>query len=78
MAYSAHETRASKIPLTITSGTNDKNIVVDQTAPLPTGKSFRPIGTVDLQAKVETVIKITNADTNGFVILDALQLIPIE
>jgi len=78
MAYSAHETRASKIPLTITSGRNDKKIVVDQTAPLPTGKSFRPIGTVDLESKVETVIKITNEGTTGFVILDALQLIPIQ
>jgi hypothetical protein len=78
MAYSAHETRASKIPLTITSGRNGKDIVVDQTVPLPSGKSFRPIGTVDLESKVETVIEITNADTNGFVILDALQLILIE
>jgi hypothetical protein len=52
--------------------------VVDQTLPLPDGKHFRPIGAVELKANTETVIPITNADTAGFVILDALQLLPIE
>ncbi|EGF29379.1 FAD-dependent oxidoreductase [Rhodopirellula baltica] len=78
MAYSAHETRAKNIPLAITSGTNRKTILVDQTLPLPDGQYFRPIGTVDLSADVETEIQITNADTTGFVIIDALQLLPAE
>jgi len=78
MAYSAHETRAKNVPVTVTTGTHSETIVVDQTVPLPGGKHFRPIDTVDLKAAVETVIQITNADTNGFVILDALQLLPIE
>jgi hypothetical protein len=33
---------------------------------------------VDLEADVETVIQITNAETVAFVILDALQLLPIK
>jgi len=37
-----------------------------------------PIDTVDFKANAETVIRITNADTAGFVILDALQLLPIK
>lgn len=52
--------------------------MVDQTAPLPDGKRFRPIDTVDLKADAETIIQIKNAGTTGFVILDALQLLPIE
>ena len=52
--------------------------MVDQTVSLPDGKHFRPIDTVDLKANVETVIQITNADTAGLVILDALQLLPIK
>ena len=78
MAYSAHETRAKKIPLGITSGTNRKTILVDQTLPLPDGQYFRPIGTVDLSADVETEIQISNQDTTGFVVFDALQLLPAE
>jgi hypothetical protein len=78
MAYSAHETRAKNIPLAIASGTKSKTISVDQTLPLPEGQFFRPVGTVDLSADVETVIRITNADTTGFVIIDALQLLHAE
>ena len=36
------------------------------------------IGTVDLEADTETIIQVTNSDTVGFVILDALQLLPVK
>ncbi len=78
MAYSAHETRAEKIPVTVTSGPHKRGIQVDQTVPLPNGEHFRPIGVVALTADTETVIQITNADATGFVIIDALQLLPAE
>jgi hypothetical protein len=78
MAYSAHASRAKHIPVIISSGSDMQTFAVDQTKPLPAGKHFQPIATVDLQADVETLIQVTNADTTGFVILDALQLLPIE
>jgi hypothetical protein len=78
MAYSAHESRAKNVPVTVYSGDSQKSFEVDQTKPLPSGEHFRPVAIVDLQADVETVIQITNADTTGFVILDALQLLPEE
>ncbi|PHQ37022.1 FAD-dependent oxidoreductase [Rhodopirellula bahusiensis] len=78
MAYSPHETRAKNIPVTVSSGIHSKTIVVNQTLPLPDGRHFRSIGTVDLNADVETEIQIANSDTAGFVILDALQLMLIE
>jgi len=78
MAYSAHETRAKNVPVTVTSGSHRKEFMVDQTTPLPKGKHFRPIDSVDLEANVETVIQIKNAETVGFVILDALQLLPVN
>ena len=78
MAYSAHETRAKNVPVTVSSGPHNKDIMVDQTIPLPRGKHFRQIDMVDLEADVETVIQITNAETVAFVILDALQLLPIK
>jgi hypothetical protein len=78
MAYSAHESRATNVPVTITSGAYKKTCIVDQTKPLPEEKPFRLIDTVVLQANVETEIRITNANTSGFVILDAFQLLPVE
>ena len=76
MAYSPHETRATNVPVTVASGAYTKLFTVDQTIPLPTGKHFRPVGIVDLQSDMESTITVTNTDTNGFVILDALQLLP--
>ncbi|MEW4530931.1 FAD-dependent oxidoreductase [Maioricimonas sp. JC845] len=78
MAYSAHETRATNVPVRVTSGTHTTALTVDQTVPLPNGNAFRSVGEVELDAGVESVLRITNDGTNGFVILDALQLLPVE
>jgi hypothetical protein len=78
MAYSAHETRAKNVPVSVSSGSQHKDFVVDQTVSLPKDKHFRPIGTVELAADTEATIQITNSNTVGFVILDALQLLPIK
>ncbi|TWU17392.1 Xanthan lyase precursor [Novipirellula galeiformis] len=78
MAYSAHPTRATNVPVIVTQGTEQTRLIVDQTIALPSGQPLRPIGTVQLRSDMETVITITNADTDGFVILDAIQLLPVE
>ena len=78
MAYSAHPSRAKNVPVTVSCGGSKKTFVVDQTRSLPSGRVFRPVGTVDLRADVETVIQVTNADTTGFVILDALRLLRVK
>ena len=78
MAYSAHESRAKNVPITVYFGSYRKDFVVDQTTPLPRCKHFRSIDTVELETDTETIIEITNSETVGFVILDALQLLPIE
>ena len=75
MAYSAHETRATKVPLTIESGGRTTQLTIDQTKPLPAGEAFRSIGAVELDA--DTTLTLSNKDTDGFVILDAFQVLPI-
>lgn len=78
IAYSAHPTRATNVPLKITSGNHESSFTVNQTIKLPTGKHFRSIGTVQLTADAQNTITITNHNTDGFVILDAIQLIPLQ
>lgn len=75
MAYSAHETRAKNVPVTITSGPHTSSLTIDQTQRIPAGDAFRSIGTVELSADAEATITVTNAGTDGFVIIDAWQLI---
>lgn len=78
MAYSPHSSRTKHASVMIVSGANKVQLTVDQTQPLAVGKYFRPIGSVDLLAGGDTVIQISNPGTTGFVILDALQLLPVE
>ncbi len=75
MAYSPHSTRATKVPVMIQCSGRKTDMTVDQTQPLAAGEAFRTIGSVQLDGGVETVITVSNAGTDGFVILDALQLI---
>jgi hypothetical protein len=78
MAYSAHETRTKNVPVTIVSGSRETKLTVDQTRPMPEGQQFQPIGTVNLAAEGETTIQIMNTETTGFIILDAVQLVPVK
>ena len=75
IAYSPHETRARRVPITIESGALKTALTFDQTQPLPAGDAFRSAGFIELQSDAETKIVISNTGTEGFVILDALQLI---
>ncbi|MBA2114284.1 FAD-dependent oxidoreductase [Bremerella alba] len=78
MAYSAHPTRAKRVPVTLTNGSKTFELAVDQTKPLPSGQAFRKIGTVTLLADKTNTIVIRNTDTDGFVILDAIQVLATE
>lgn len=78
MAYSAHETRATNVPMTITSGTLETKFIVDQTKPIPAEQHFQSIGTAELSGEAETTIRISSAGTTGFVIVDAVQLLLVD
>lgn len=76
IAYSAHVTRATDVPVIVASGSQMKEFTVDQTQPLSRGQHFKFVGNVHLESGVETIITINNRQTVGFVIVDALQLLP--
>jgi hypothetical protein len=77
MAYSAHATRTTRLPVTVVGGGEEHRFTVDQTQPLPAGQDFRPIGSLRLRQGVEYTLTVTNQDTKGFVIVDAFQLLPV-
>lgn len=77
MAYSAHETRTTRLPLKLEGGGAEHRFTVDQTQPLPAGEAFRPLRQFKLRQGIEYVLTVSNDDTIGFVILDAFQLLPV-
>ena len=78
IAYSPHETRAKKVPITIESGTHRATLTFDQTEPLPAGAAFRSAGIIQLTSDVETKVAVSNTGTTGFVIVDAIQLFEVK
>ena len=76
MAYSAHPTRTTRLPVTLTNGPQVQTFTVDQTIALPSGDAFRTIGTVRLRRDGDYLLEVTNKDTGGFTIVDAFQLLP--
>jgi hypothetical protein len=77
MAYSAHETRTTRLPVTIVGDGAIQRFTVDQTMALPAGQAFREVARLRLRTGVEYTLTVTNEDTKGFVILDAFQLLPV-
>jgi hypothetical protein len=76
MAYSAHPTRTTKLPIALAGGGVEHRLTVDQTQPLPPGEAFRPLGHFKLRPGVVYTLTLSNEGTGGFVILDAFQLRP--
>ena len=77
MAYSAHPTRTTRLPVTLTNGPQVQAFTVDQTIALPSGDAFRTIGTVHLRRDGDYVLEVTNKGTGCFAIVDAFQLLPV-
>ncbi|PQO44398.1 FAD-dependent oxidoreductase [Blastopirellula marina] len=75
LAYSPHPTRAANVPVTFEIDGQRQTIMVDETQPLDAGTQFRTIATLKLP-KGKTKITISNDGTDGFVICDALQIVP--
>jgi hypothetical protein len=78
MAYTPDASRAINVPVSFSSGTKQTNFSVDQTVALPASSNYRLIGSVPLVSDQETVVTIGTTGTMGFVMLDAIHLIPAE
>lgn len=77
VAYSPHETRAKNVPVELTVGGRPTRLVLDETLPMPAGEVFRAIGTLEADGG-DVLIRISNQATQGFVIVDAVQLLKVE
>lgn len=75
VAYTANANRASNVPVTIESKAGRKKVELNQReAPKHTG--FQTVATIDVAADEMVSVIISNAETNGHVIVDAVQWLP--
>jgi len=77
LAYSAFGNRASNVPVKIDTGDGVKTVHVNQRETPPNDELFASLGKFDLKAGRATTITITNEGANGYVTVDAIQLLPL-
>lgn len=72
MSYSTSSTRATNVPVEITSAAGTSTILVDQNNDKPAADGFRDLGVFDLAQSGHQVL-VTNNVGNGKVIIDAFR-----
>jgi len=76
IAYGAFGNRATNTPVTVQTSRGTQTVHVNQQVKPPIDGLFHSLGTFWLDAGEATSIVISNAGSDGHVVVDALQLIP--
>lgn len=76
LAYTALKNRATNVPVTITTSRGSKTVQVNERQEPEVGGLFHSLGKFELDAGDATSIVISNAGTDGYVVIDAVQLLP--
>jgi hypothetical protein len=75
MYFTADPNRATNVPVTVKIGPNTLNLVIGQRTK-PQGGNFVSLGVYQIAPKTEVSVTIANAMTDGYVIADAIQILP--
>lgn len=76
-AYSTNPNRATNVPVTITHSQGTASVTVNQkNAPAIEGL-FVSLGTFSFPSEKEAVVEIRNTNADGYVIIDAVQWLPV-
>lgn len=74
IGYSANANRASNVPITIGHAGGKSEAALNQRKPNKDGSPFASVGVFKFEGSA--VIEIGTQDTNGYVIVDSIQLLP--
>jgi hypothetical protein len=78
IAYLATPNRATNTPVTIQTGEISQTVQVNQRRKPAIDGLFEPLGTFLLPAGKSTRIVVGNAGTDGYAVVDAIQLVPVD
>ncbi len=70
-----HANRASNTPVKITVGKKSQSLKIDQRSKLKS-KTFVSLGTVQVTSTEKPSVEISNAGTDGYVVVDVVQFLP--
>ena len=76
--YTANGNRASNVPVEVQHAGGSETFTVNQRlAPTEDGL-FLPLGVFEFQAGVDAVVTVSNHNTDGYVVVDAVQWLPVR
>jgi hypothetical protein len=75
LAYTPGTNRATNVPVTVYHAQGEKTVVVNEKKEPPVADHFVSLGTFTLSPGAPCRIVVSNKDTNGHVIVDAVQLL---
>ena len=73
LAYTPNPNRATNVPVTVEHSGGTASVKVNERKAPDVEKVFVLLGTYEFGAKA--VVEVSNADTDGFVVVDAIQLV---
>ncbi len=76
VSYTTGATRASNVPIKITTADGEQSLTLNQRRPLSKENPFMSLGVFRFSADKKAVLEISNTETNGHVIADAVQFLP--
>jgi hypothetical protein len=78
LVYSAHENRATNVPVTITHADGVATRLINQRSAPPIHRMFVSLGVFRFDPASPGTVEIRNDGTDGFVIADAVQFLPVK
>lgn len=77
ISWTPNSNRATNVPVTIETAKERLTVRVDQTKS-PAEGMFEPLGTFRFDAGTAASVTISNAETDGHVIVDSVQFLPVD
>jgi hypothetical protein len=78
LGYAPNPNRATNVPVTVVSAEGEKKVTVNQKLAPPLDRAFVSLGTYRFTAAKPAVVTVSNEGTDGYVIIDAVQVLPAK
>jgi len=77
-AYTTAPNRATNVPVNVVHADGEKTIVVNEKRAPEIGNAFISLGVFPFTADKPAVVTVTTANTDGYVVVDAIQILPAD
>lgn len=78
VAYTAHSNRATRVPVEVTFAGGNKTFTIDQQKKPPIDGLWISLGTFEFEKGTQGHVTIHNKGADGFVVIDAVQWLPVK